>query len=199
MRFLLAASAGALFLSTPVAVSAQSNPFGDPAVLDAECTAGNLESCSKLANHLVTRKDEASKRRGFELHKSTCDKGHLPACGDLAASYSMGLGVEKDEARAYEINLKLCEEKDYGPACSSVGFVHALGKAGFARDENSAVIYFERACELDHAGGCERAGKHWNSLLNPDRDKALAAQFFSRGCELGNANACSDLRGLRAE
>lgn len=199
MRFAAAllACAG---LSIPCSgLTAQSNPFGDPAVLEAECAADNLASCSKLANYFVTRNTEESKLRGFELHKQTCEKGHLPACGDLAASYSFGLGVEQDEARAHAINLELCEAKDYGPACSSVGFVHALGKAGFARDDAAALPFFERACDLDHAGGCERVGKHWNSYLNDDRDPAKAREFFQRGCDLGNSYACEDLQRLQAD
>ena len=197
MRFLSATGLCAFLIAAPMTATAQPNPFGEPGVLEAECAAANLESCSKLANYLSTRDAAESKARSVELHAATCDKGYLPACGDLAAAYSLGLGVEQDEQRAYQINLDLCEDKDYGPACNSVGFVHALGKAGFEKNDATAVTYFERACDLDHASGCERAGKHWNSLLNPDRDTAKAVQFFRRGCDLGNRYACSDLERLQ--
>ena len=199
MRILMATGIGAMLLAGPAPAAAQPNPFGDPAVLEAECAADNLPSCSRLANYLSTREDAESKALGFALHQATCDKGHLPACGDLASAYSIGLGVEQDEQRAYEINLGLCEEKDYGPACNAVGFVHALGEAGFEKDAARALPFFERACDLDHAGGCERAGKHWNYLLNPDRDIAKAVTFFERGCELGNRYACTDLERLQED
>lgn len=166
-------------------------------MLEAECAADNLASCSKLANYLVTRTTEESKVRGFELHVQTCEKGHLPACGDMAASYSIGLGVEQNEARAHEINLELCEARNYGPACNSVGFVHALGKAGFEKDDDAALPYFVLACDLDHAGGCERAGKHWNSYLNDNRDPVKAREYFQRGCDLGDSYACDDLQRLQ--
>ena len=197
MRFLTAMGGSVLILASASGATAQQNPFGDPEVLEAECSADNFASCSKLANYLVTRSTDEAKVRGFELHKATCEKGHLPACGDLAASYSLGLGVEQDETRAYEINLELCEDKDYGPACNSVGFVHALGKAGFEKDDDAALPYFVLACDLDHAGGCERAGKHWNSYLNDNRDPVKAREYFQRGCDLGDSYACDDLQRLQ--
>ena len=186
-------------VGTGAATFAQPNPFGDPEILETECGEGNLESCSKLANHLVTRNSEESKARSVEIHAATCEKGHLPACGDLAAAYSLGLGVEQDEQRAYEIDRELCEEKDYGPACGSLGFTYALGKAGFEKDEGRALEYFVRACDLEYAGGCERAGQHWNSLLNPERDIAKAIGYHKRGCDLGDSYACDGMRRLEAE
>ncbi len=196
MRISCAIGAGVLLALAPVGVNAQPNPFGDPAVLEAECAAENLESCSKFANYLVTRTSQESKTRAVELNRATCDKGYLPACGDLAASYALGLGVEQDEMRAYEIDLELCEEKDYAPACNSVGYTHSLGKADFAKDNDAAQPYFVRACDLKDASGCQRAGQYWDSYLNPARSEAKAKAFYLRGCDLGDPYACKDLRRL---
>lgn len=199
MRISYVAGAFALLLMAPAGAGAQPNPFGDPEVLEAECADDNLESCLKLANYLVTRNTEESKARSVTITRATCDKGYLPACGDLAAAYSLGLGVEKDETRAYEIDLDLCEAKNYGPACSSVGFTHALGQAGFPKDDYAALPYFERACDLEDAGGCQRVGQHWDSYLNPDRNVVKAMAFYQRGCDLGDRYACNDLRRLQEE
>lgn len=198
MRIGLAVLMAIVGVSIAGGAAGQPNPFGDPKVLEAECADDNLESCSKLANYFMTRNTDESKARSIVLTTATCEKGYLPACGDLAASYSLGLGVEQDEQRAYEINIQLCD-KEYGPGCASLGFVHALGKAGFEIDEAKALEYFARACDLDDATGCERAGKHWNSLLNPNRDVEKAKAYFGRACNLGNRFACEDLGRLQAD
>ena len=48
--------------------------------------------------------------------ESECDAGSADRCRRLAATYALGDGVEKDEARATGLYERACEMKD-PPAC----------------------------------------------------------------------------------
>ena len=68
-----------------------------------------MQACYHLGN--AYRKGEIVKRDYYlamQAYTNACNAGDLPSCANIGAMYELGLGVNKDEKRAYGIYKVAC-------------------------------------------------------------------------------------------
>jgi hypothetical protein len=117
-----------------------------------------------------------------------CDAGSADRCRRLAATYALGQGVDRDEARAAALYVKACEMKDPA-ACVFAGQMNEYAR-GVPKDETAAARFYERACDQGWAGGCYNYAimlEHGRGVP-VDLDKAGA--LYQMACTAGAKSAC---------
>jgi TPR repeat protein len=133
---------------------------------------------------VATAAPETSCPQGMVLSEGKCTK---PAAGVVHE-------CQKNDAQDCTLQ---CDKGDRA-SCQQLGRLYTDGASGVAKDPTRARTLFEKACGLDHAGGCSDLGI---ALLTDDaaKDPPRAATSFERACKLGEANGCFNLANLYYE
>lgn len=105
---------------------------------------------------------------------------------DRANDHLEGRGKAPDPRRGVRLLEENCAA-DHGPSCNLLGFLHARGRSGVARDEARAMELFVRACKVDELEGCFNIG----DLAYRTGKYADAQTAFKRACELGSGIGCA--------
>lgn len=132
------------------------------------------------AVHLTTNA-ETSCPEGLVLSEGKCTK---PAAGLVHE-------CQKDDAKDCTLQ---CDKGDR-TSCHELGRLHLAGGGGAGRDPARARALFEKACTLEHGGGCSDLGIVLMTDENA-KDPPKAADSFERACKLGEANGCFNLANL---
>jgi uncharacterized protein len=90
-------------------------------------------------------------------------------------------------------------ERGERSSCAELGRLHQEGAGGTPRDLPRARGLFEKACGLDHGGGCSDLGIALMTGEAATNDPPRAAASFDRACKLGEANGCFNLANLYFE
>lgn len=118
------------------------------------CTFGHVNACFSGSRPLILGEDVAQDRaRGLDMLDRGCALKDPKSCY-FAGLYHVGNG---DPARAIPAYRFACDA-GRGDACTGLGRVLGEGLAGATIDLAQANIFFQRACELKDASGCEFAG-----------------------------------------
>lgn len=156
-----------------------SSPEGTPAPSSSVITIGAaIGSCDDVA---VCAKE--------------CDAGSADRCRRLAATYALGQGVDKDEARAASLYVKACDMKD-APACVFAGQMNEYAR-GVPKDDAAAARFYERACDQGWSAGCYNFAIMLEHGRGVPSDRAKAAALYQAACTAGAKGACvkaSDLQ-----
>ncbi|WP_146157493.1 tetratricopeptide repeat protein [Enhygromyxa salina] len=154
----------------------------DQAQCEAQCGAGNFESCHNLA-YQVRRDDRP---RSEELFGRACDAGVTDSCAALA--YMVDWKTQPE--RGATLLQRACDGGD-GVACRALGRP-LLDEQPFGHDPARAIQLLARAMELGdrYASGVLA----WEYLANRRHDDAR--DVLDRDCGQGNGQACSLLGGL---
>lgn len=123
-----------------------------------------------------------------------CDAGSADRCRRLAATYALGQGADKDEARATDLYVKGCSLND-APACVFAGQMHEYAH-GVPKDDARAARFYERACDLGWAPGCYNLGimlEHGRGVL---QDRARAGDMYQVACTAGSKTACDRAKAM---
>jgi len=113
------------------------------------CQAGHAPACGQLGALLSRGADAGGRPR--ELLQRACDADDEASCGELGALYAEGRGVPRDEARAIQIWLGLCD-RGVAAGCTNLGR-HYRQRA--LPDE--ARRYLDRGCAAGDPGACTEA------------------------------------------
>ena len=81
----------------------------------------------------------------MEINNHAKDYGDEEAQDDLGRCYGSGIGVEKDEIKAFEL-YKMAAEKEYAPAQNSLATLYENGK-GTEKDLGKAIHLYNKAAE----------------------------------------------------
>ena len=167
---------------------------GDGSACEAQCKAGDSESCSILGS-MYWRGDGVAKdwKRSFELHTDACNAGVARSCRYAGNSQRTGRGAKRDLKRASVTLGKACDAGD-GLGCVE------LGRLELERDNGGvAVTQFRRACYGGEYDGCAELGVMYKKGAGALRkNPKLAAKFFAKGCKEGSALACTELAQAHA-
>jgi hypothetical protein len=117
-----------------------------------------------------------------------CDAGSADRCRRLAATYALGQGVDKDEARATALYVKACELKD-PPACVFAGQMNEYAH-GVPKNDAAAARFYERACDLEWASGCYNFAIMLENGRGVPVDRAKAGALYQIACTAGAKSAC---------
>jgi TPR repeat protein len=122
-------------------------------LLDAECTAGNGQSCHDLA--LLHAEDEPPRRdlaASVRLLERGCTHGFAPACYRLATMYDSGTQLfAQDDAHAVVLFIKACD-MGHVESCERAGSMVTAGQ-GLPADARRGKELLERAEALKRKRG----------------------------------------------
>jgi TPR repeat protein len=117
-----------------------------------------------------------------------CDAGSADRCRRLAATYALGQGVERDEARATDLYEKACAMND-AAACVFAGQMNEYAH-GVPKDDAKAARFYERACDLKWPAGCYNLGIMFERGRGVPQDRARAGDLYQVACTAGSKTAC---------
>lgn len=74
--------------------------------------------------------------------------------------------------------------------CYAAGLDYQKGTDTIKIDENKALKYLEKGCELDNADSCRSLGHYFNKK-NENRNLEKASSYYKKACELGDGASCT--------
>jgi TPR repeat protein len=77
-----------------------------------------------------------------------------------------------------------------GDRCRRLGVTFEFGR-GVAKDAKSAIAWYEHACSLGNAVGCESAGRMYEFHVEP-KDFEKAAALYKKSCDVGWQGGCAN-------
>jgi TPR repeat protein len=131
-----------------------------------------------------------------EVCERECEGGSADRCRRLAATYAMGRGEARDEARAVTLYAQACEMKD-APACVFEGQMHEYAH-GVPKDDARAAALYGRACDLGWLAGCYNLAIMLENGRGVDADVPRAVDLYERVCDAGANAGCAKARALDA-
>ncbi len=125
-----------------------------------------------------------------------CDSGSADRCRRLAASYSLGEGVDRDETRATALYERACEMKDPS-ACVFAGQDHEFAR-GVPKEDTTAARYYRRACDMQWAPGCYNLAIMYERGAGVPANREKAGDLCQIACTAGAKQACDKAREMHA-
>ncbi|XP_067679273.1 cytochrome c oxidase assembly factor 7 homolog [Haliotis asinina] len=104
--------------------------------------------------------------------------------------------IRKDFMTAATVYKANCEDSNYGLSCYKYANYNIMGK-GMEKNENEAMKYYSKACELDHMPACHSVGLiHSSKKICPPDDMGAALQMFMKACDKGFVPSCYYISGM---
>lgn len=160
----------------------------------ASCAKGEKEACAALAYrcHIGAPAPDVPWESAAcaERERRACDLGEMRYCANLADRYSdvtSNVGVAKDEAKALELNERVCNTSVAWDRCMAVALAYETGR-GVAANDVLAVRYFERACPDDSGlqpQACVLLARHVAAGTGTTKNEARAVHLLVEGCAQG--------------
>ena len=125
-----------------------------------------------------------------------CDAGSADRCRRLGATFALGQGVDKDEARATAFYVKACDMKDPA-ACVFAGQMNEYAH-GVPKNDAAAARFYERACDQGWPAGCYNFAIMLENGRGVPVNRTKAADLYQMACTAGAKSACvkaDDLHG----
>ena len=149
----------------------------------AMCDEGMGEACLEAGNAI--RFGDAAKTHtpldGAKLYERACDRGVAAACTRLGFHYGTGLGVTRDDRRAYELMSHACACHE-NAGCSGVGYLLRDGR-GVVQDLTRARAIFEDLCSRKVYGACVFLATMYKKGEGLPVDLARAHELYTRACD----------------
>lgn len=154
---------------------------------EAACRAGDVESCSVLAE-LVRVHDPAA---ADAYNGKACDGGYLYACVQLGVDLLLGSAATPDAAAGVARLRQACEAGE-PRACATLGTAYVSG-VGVEADPHAAIDLYEQGCRAGDGYACGSLGLMYSLGSGVERDLDRAGKLFAKACEAGDALACGNL------
>jgi len=129
-----------------------------------------------------------------EACERECEAGSADRCRRLAATFAMGHGEGRDEARAAALYARACAMND-APACVFEGQMHEYAH-GVPKDDALAAKLYAKACDLDWLAGCYNLAIMLENGRGVEADVQRAASLYERVCEAGAGAGCAKAKAL---
>ncbi|MCA9627874.1 MAG: sel1 repeat family protein [Myxococcales bacterium] len=167
----------------------------DESDCEAQCVAGNADSCAVLGYHYLERDQLAT---AAPLFKRGCEGGNLLACHNYGFAYYMGQGVPQDYARARDLFTRVCEGGE-AVGCSGLALLYAEGH-GVPQSNATAFELYNMACNAgEFLYGCPFLGRFYQQGLVVPQDIEKARALYQRSCDQQSPNGCSLLKQLAGQ
>jgi TPR repeat protein len=124
-----------------------------------------------------------------------CDGGSADRCRRLGATYALGRGTDRDEARATELYERACAMNDPS-ACVFAGQMYEYAH-GVPKDDVKAAGLYRRACDLHWAAGCYNLAIMYETGRGVAQDRARADDLYWVACSAGAQLACDRAKKMR--
>jgi len=140
----------------PVQITTVTRDPVDPATLDAACGGGDLIACHQRGEALLGQGRYAEMEQAW---LALCEKGHKPACGDLAYQYANPfIQVPGRETHGLEVTTRACELHAQPISCALLASVYEKGAFGVQPDAVRAETLTRQACADQHYASCQKLG-----------------------------------------
>ncbi len=162
----------------------------------ADACARNVESACVFAGDLHQRGShfERDRAKAAEYFRTGCEAGDREACTELVPYLFLGIGTDKDRARAdaiitaqLERHVSICRSEG-GWHCAEAA--HLLAHGASRTDRAAAQEFLAARCAEGRVMACIERGEQLatGEIFDTDRNAAIAE--LSAACESGATNAC---------
>lgn len=132
-----------------------------------------------------------------DLWGPLAEDGVPEAQRNLAQLYRLGLGVERDNERAYELYVAAAEQ-DSVEAQVNTAFLLLTGE-GVEKDSRQAAMWFARAADQGNALAQFNLGLMYEKGVGVSRDRALARELYRLAGNQGQERALARLDAIEAD
>ncbi|XP_046972628.1 cytochrome c oxidase assembly factor 7 homolog [Vanessa cardui] len=125
-----------------------------------------------------------------------CYKEKKPEVCHLLADYLEA--IKKDFDKAGKVYKSNCMEYNYGKSCLKYGNYALIGR-GREKNDQEALRYFEKGCELNDPTSCLHAGLLLTATgpaITVQRDIPKGYNYLKKSCDNNEAMACHYLAGM---
>jgi TPR repeat protein len=128
-----------------------------------------------------------------KLYDFSCSAGDGDACCSYGRMIVDGRGVPRDIGRAESYFDRGCQMSS-GLACTDAGIWTSKPflQTGRLPNLRTALEYYEKACELKDAIGCNNLGGFYEGGYGTAADTFRAQLYFERACKLGREESCAN-------
>lgn len=154
---------------------------------EAACRAGDVESCSVLAE--LARVHDPAAAQTYD--GKACDGGYLYACVQLGVDLLLG-GTGPGDAAAGVARLRQACDAGEPRACGTLGTAYVSG-VGVPVDLRAGIELYEQGCRVGDGYACGSLGLMFSLGSGVERDLDRAGQLFAKACQAGDALACGNL------
>ncbi len=144
-----------------------------------------------IAAYEIGKYDEAIK-----TWEPLAEKGNVNALNMLAQVYRLGLGVQQDDTKAFELYDKAAE-RGSPEAQVNVAFQLLTGK-GVDRSPETAATWFAKAADQGNALAQYNLGLMYEKGIGVDQDQEFAADLYRLAAGKGQKRAVARLEALEA-
>jgi TPR repeat protein len=131
-----------------------------------------------------------------------CAAGDAFSCSWASLSYSLGVSVTKDDAKAAGFDQKGCDNGG-ASSCLDIGLDYLKGE-GVAADAPKGLALVQRSCNAGYGMACDTLGRIYTGQLKSvgvdvGSDVPKAVRYFQRACDGGYGGGCNDLGALYSD
>lgn len=127
----------------------------------------------------------------FSELKDSCMKENYDSCFTLGAKYIYAFATKKDIERGLEYINEACKH-DVGKACSILGSLYMSDHDGVKFNQDLAIAYSFRGCELENGLGCSNLA----AMAYHSSNIKGAIRYYKLGCNYKNDIACKAYQEL---
>ena len=136
-------------------------------------------------------KDSTTSPSAFARLLALANDGHMIAQSKVGFYYTMGKGVEMDEAKAVEWYRKAADQ-GCSRAQNNLGLCYENGK-GAEMDNVKAVEYYGKAAEEGHSRAQNNLGLCYENGKGVEMDEAKAVEWYRKAAAQGHSGAQNNL------
>ncbi|XP_023939459.1 cytochrome c oxidase assembly factor 7 homolog [Bicyclus anynana] len=126
-----------------------------------------------------------------------CYQEKKPEVCHLLADYLEA--IKKDYKKAATVYKSNCDDYNYSKSCLKYGNYAMMGRGRDSADQNEALKYFEKGCELNDPVSCLHAGVMLTATgpgTTVQRDVPKGYNYLKKSCDQNDDKACHYLAGM---
>ncbi|RIA88464.1 hypothetical protein C1645_826327 [Glomus cerebriforme] len=120
--------------------------------------------------------------KNVKSYKKASEKGHIDSIYDLGYCYQYGIGVEKDEIKAFE-KYKEAAEKGHIRSINKLGYCYNYG-IGTEKNEIKAFELFKEATEKGNIDSIYNLGYCYENGIGTEKNENRAFELYNEGWRL---------------
>jgi hypothetical protein len=163
---------------------------------DVACPTGMVGAAGRCVAATTVEAHDCDMKNIADCTKQ-CDAGNAFSCSWSDLTYSLGVDVPQDDAKAATYAEKGCQLGAMD-SCTSSGLNYLKGE-GVARDSNKGVAELVQSCSGGYGQGCDTLGDMYVGTLGQrikievQPDVPRGVRFYQRACDGGYGYSCGKL------
>lgn len=147
-----------------------------------------------ISSEEVTKKNYWKKKVASVIdwyHKAAANSNDPSALCNLGLCYHLGMGVQKDFTKAFELYLR-ASKFNYAPAWNNLGYSYDNG-TGVKKDYTQAVRNYLVAAELRYAAAQSNLASCYDNGSGTEQDFTQSVRWYKKAVKQGYARAQNNL------